>query len=193
MTMGAVVLAAGSGTRLGGVAKALLLVDGVTYLERIVTTARTVGVTEIVVVVGPPFGTDVRAAAELLGARVIDNPDPARGMASSVALGFGELVRLNTPNLDSAFLWPVDHPFVTAETLRAIADTPGPLQVAKPTYYGRGGHPPLVTREVWPQLAACTNVEGGARTVIAAMQVVEVPVTDRGVVRDVDVPADLTS
>lgn len=38
--LGAVILAAGAGSRLGGVAKALLVTQGLTYLERIVATAR---------------------------------------------------------------------------------------------------------------------------------------------------------
>lgn len=198
--IGAVILAAGAGRRLGGVAKAALVHDGQSFLERIFATCDEVGIRPRVVVVGPPFAEDVRAEiARITGALdarpdviTVDNPHPERGMASSVARGFARIVGGTPMAMDAALLWPVDHPFVSAETLRALANTIGAYQVAKPTYHGRGGHPPLIAREVWPELAACTNVEGGARTVLAGMQVLEVPVADPGVVRDVDVPADLS-
>ena len=90
--LGAVILAAGAGTRLGGVAKALLEArDGRTFLATIVGTAREVGLVDAVVVVGPPYGDAVAAAARALGVRVVTNPEPARGMSSSVALGFAAL------------------------------------------------------------------------------------------------------
>ena len=176
------ILAAGSGTRLGGVAKALLRIGSETYLERIVSTAREVGLHDAVVVVGPPFGAAVAEEATRLGVRTATNPDPSRGMGSSVAIGFGALVEG-----DAAWLWPVDHPFVRAPTLRALIAANVP--VAQPRYDGRGGHPPLIARALWPALAAC---EGSARDVLAP-HAIAVPVDDPGVTRDVDTPADARS
>jgi CTP:molybdopterin cytidylyltransferase MocA len=79
----AVVLAAGSGMRLGGVAKALLRDGHLTFLERIAATLEEVDCQELIVVVGPPFADAVAAAARALDAQVIVNPQPERGMASS--------------------------------------------------------------------------------------------------------------
>lgn len=185
---GAVVLAAGSGTRLGGVAKALLRSGDRTFLERIVSLLEEIKGGPCVVVVGPPFGEAVAAhARSLTGCEivVVENPDPARGMASSVALGFAAL---RAYGVDDAFLWPVDHPFVQRATLEALAGTAA--DVARPVYQGRGGHPPLIRRTCWDRFAACDQVEGGARGVMAKLAVVDVPVDDPGVVRDVDVPED---
>src|SRR5580704_975734 len=117
--MAAVVLAAGEGTRLGGVAKALLGGDR-PFLARIVATAREVGTREVVVVVAPPYGDAVAAAARELGATPVWNPEPARGMASSIALGFAALDADAVGDADAAWLWPVDHPAVQAGTLRAL-------------------------------------------------------------------------
>jgi CTP:molybdopterin cytidylyltransferase MocA len=82
----AVILAAGAGQRLGGVAKALLPHPAGSYLAAIAATAREVGLVDAVVVVGAPFGDEVAAHARQLGLRVRVNPAPERGMASSVAL-----------------------------------------------------------------------------------------------------------
>lgn len=188
MKLGIAILAAGAGRRLGGVAKALLPVDGRPFLEQIVNTACEVGFVDAVVVVGEPFGDAVAAHANSLGLRVVVNPDPGRGMASSVALGFAAL---SEGEADAAWLWPVDHPHVTAATLRALVAALGTHEVAQPRLDDRGGHPPLVARVVWPALAACTSVEGGARTVLAVADVVRVVVDDGGVLRDVDTLADL--
>ncbi len=181
------ILAAGAGERLGGAAKALLVSNGRTYLERITTTARAVGVVDAVVVVGPPFGAVVSDHARALGLRVVVNPEPARGMASSVALGFAAIAE---GEADAAWLWPVDIPVVAVETLRALVASLGDHDVAQPRCEGRGGHPPLIARAVWSRLAACTNLAGGARTVIQASNVTAVVVGDAGVLRDVDTRAD---
>jgi molybdenum cofactor cytidylyltransferase len=188
----AVVLAAGRGTRMGGVAKALLRDGDRTYLERIVATLAAVECQETIVVVATPFGDEVAAAARALGAQVIVNPNPERGMASSIAIAFEELQvvfgRLST--VDAAWLWPVDHPYVDAATLRSLEAAIGTHEVARPRFDGRGGHPPLIAKRVWERFATCGDIEGGARTVIAALDVVDVVVQDPGVVRDIDTVDD---
>lgn len=186
MKISAVILAAGAGTRLGGVAKALLEHDGGTFLGSILATARRVGMHEAIVVVGPPHGRLVSSYARKLDAKVVENPAPEQGMASSVALGFAAL-----GDADAAWLWPVDHPDVDPSTLRALIASLGTHAAARPVFETRGGHPPLIARSLFPALAACTNVDGGARTVLAAADMIDVPVADRGCVRDVDTPADL--
>jgi molybdenum cofactor cytidylyltransferase len=186
-----VILAAGEGSRLGGVAKALLRPwhsEGVSYLAAIAITARRVGLVDAVVVVGAPFGEAVAAHARQLGLRVRVNPAPERGMASSVALGFAAIA--NGPAA-AAWLWPVDHPAVSAATLRQLIDALGDADVARPCHGGRGGHPPLVARALWSRLAACAGEPGGARGILRAARAVAVEVDDPGVVRDVDTPADL--
>lgn len=184
MITGAVVLAAGAGTRLGGVAKALLTIGERTYLRAIAETA---AADDLVVVVGAPFADAVARHASELGARIVVNPDPSRGMASSIALGFAAI---RESDVDAAWLWPVDHPSVRAATLQALIAALGDVDVARPVYAGRGGHPPLVGRALFDKLAHCELAPGGARDVIAAARVANVVVDDRGVVADVDTPED---
>ncbi|MEZ4367952.1 MAG: NTP transferase domain-containing protein [Kofleriaceae bacterium] len=190
----AVVLAAGAGTRLGGVAKALLRVgpDGPTALATIVATAAAAGVParHVVVVVAAPFAEEVAAAARALGCAVAINPAPARGMASSVAIGFAALAEL-TPAPAWALLWPVDHPRVRAATVRALVAGLGPsARAVIPTVDGRGGHPVAVAPAAWPALATCAELDGGARAALATQPTARRAVDDAGVVRDVDTPAD---
>ena len=60
-----------------------------------------------------------------------------------------------------------------------------------PTRGGRGGHPAVVARALWPALAACGDAVDGARGVIRAADPRRVAVDDPAVVRDVDTAADL--
>jgi CTP:molybdopterin cytidylyltransferase MocA len=186
MKISAVILAAGAGKRFGGVAKALLHHEGGTFLGRILATAGQVRLHEAIVVVGPPHGRLVGSYARKLDARVIENPAPERGMASSVALGFAAL-----GDADAAWLWPVDHPYVAASTLRALIDQLGTHAAARPVFELHGGHPPLIARSLFAALAGCADLEGGARTVLAAADTIDVAVEDRGCIRDIDTPADL--
>ena len=210
MTRAAVILAAGAGARLGGVAKALLRAGQETYLARIVRIARAAGTSRCVVVVGPPHGAAVADAARALGLEVIENVAPERGMASSIALGFAALAaapgkRPQAPRtwgaqhrgggaeVNAAWLWPVDHPHVELRTLERLAAALGDHQVAVPRFEGRGGHPPLIARALWARLAECATLPEGARTVLSASTVIRVEVDDPAVIRDIDTPAELAA
>jgi molybdenum cofactor cytidylyltransferase len=182
------VLAAGAGLRLGGAAKALMPArSGATYLETIVGCARRAGIEDITVVVGEPFAEAVAAAAHCLAIAVVHNPRPADGMASSVHAGLGPVTAKS--RAQTVLLWPVDHFMVTVVTVRLVLRASGPWSLVVPTYRGRGGHPTAFGADFWPELARCTS----AREVVRAhpAQVIRLPVNDIGVVRDVDVVADL--
>ena len=74
---------------------------------------------DAIVVVGPPFERAVSAEATRLGAAFVRNADPTRGMASSVALGFAAALARWRRGPDGALLWPVDHPHVHVDSVRA--------------------------------------------------------------------------
>ena len=198
----AIILAAGAGRRLGGVAKALLTVrlDArvKTFLEAIRDTCDLAGVTRSVVILGPPHGEVTRAEADRLGMSSVWNRDPDRGMASSVALGFGHALR-EFDECSTALLWPVDHPAVTCDTVRAIVEAlaSGQRAIAIPTLDGRGGHPAGFHRDSWQALASCLDAPEGARSVIHGYRtrhpdrVERIPLSDPAIVADVDIPKDL--
>jgi len=192
----AVILAAGAGQRLGGVAKALLtLASGMTLLEAVVTCARAAGVSRCVVVVGPPHDDVTTAEATRLGVPVTRNPAPHRGMASSVAAGF-EYLLAHCPEAAVGLLWPVDHAAVQPETVRALLRACAAERAVVPTYQDHGGHPAGFGRALWPAMAACVDAPEGARSVLRLLaqdapdRVLRIPVDDRGAVADIDTPED---
>jgi CTP:molybdopterin cytidylyltransferase MocA len=187
-----VVLAAGAGRRLGGVAKALLRRSaGATYLESVCAAARAAGAGDGVVVVADPHRADTEAEALRLGWRCALNPAPERGMASSVEVGFAH-VRSRFAGAVAALLWPVDHARVRAETVQMLVARAGQGAIVVPRFRGRGGHPTLFGRETWPELEQCGALAQGARSVLRADpgRVVGIDVDDPGVVEDVDTLGD---
>lgn len=180
----AIVLAAGAGRRLGG-NKALMLVGGRTALARVVGSARAAGAADVIVVTGHERD-EVAELARQLGAREARNPDPERGMASSVRVG----VAAADATLD-LLVWPVDHPFVRSDTAAAVVAAADGCAVV-PTHGGRGGHPVLLPA-AWRAALVCLDEHGRLDHLIRSRpeQVRRLPTDDAGVLRDVDVPADL--
>ena len=89
MEITAIVLAAGAGTRFGG-GKLAATLAGRPVLQHVLDAVRAAGVSELVVVVGPDT-TDLDAAIDWHGATRVTNPDPARGLSSSVQVGIAAL------------------------------------------------------------------------------------------------------
>src|SRR5690242_19865570 len=114
MSIAAIILAAGASSRMGS-PKALVELDGATYLTRIVNTARAAGAGSIVVVIGPPDAEKIKARLPT-GVGTAWNHDPSRGMITSVQAAIQNLPTQTTAML----IWPVDHPLVRQETARAV-------------------------------------------------------------------------
>jgi molybdenum cofactor cytidylyltransferase len=183
----AVILAAGYSSRMGDL-KPLADLRGRTLLARAVDTFAAIGVEDVVVVTGHR-GDEVGAAAEELGARPVPNPRFDDGMYTSVQAGaaaVGDGRRF--------FLLPVDCPLVRPETAGRLAragDAAG-AEVVVPVFDGRPGHPPLLGPAMRAEILGAEPA-GGLRELIAGRPEppLEVPVDDRGVAHDADVPADL--
>jgi molybdenum cofactor cytidylyltransferase len=189
--VGCVVLAAGASTRMGR-AKALMPTPdgtGRTFLAAVVECARAAGVSEVMVVLGPPHGDEVRRALPA-GARFTLNPAPERGMLTSVQAGVAALV----DDIEVALVWPVDVPLVGVGSVRAIlAAALGPARpLVIPSYAGRGGHPVAIPRTRFAELLA-VPAEQGLRALVAARPaaVTRLALDDAWLVRDFDTPADL--
>lgn len=177
------VLAAGQGQRFGEPKAQARLPSGERFLDAVVRVATEADLSPIVAVV--PLGLDAPNPA-----RAVVNPNPRSEQAASLHLALAHLA--NDP-AEAVCVWPVDHPFVHVLSVLALIDgfkrTRAP--VVLPVHEGRRGHPVIFARAVWLELM--TTTAGGARTVVHAhaADVVEVPVPDDGVTRDIDVRSDM--
>lgn len=178
-----VVLGAGAGTRFGEPKAGAKLKDGRRFVDAVCDTARAAQLDPMIVVVPPDFTPPV-------GATAVMNPRPQGEQITSVRLGITRLA--NTPSV-GVMVWPVDHPFVSLESVLALLDaaqrTGAPI--VRPEFKGEHGHPVFFHRDTWRDLLTVKN--GGAREVVHSYgkRVETVVVRDRGVLRGVNTRGDL--
>ncbi len=170
-----------------GTDKALLTYRGRAFLETILTTLREAGLSRITVVLGH-HASEIQRAVDLGGAEVVINRDYHQGQTSSLQAG---LKALEGTEPEAIVLCLVDHPAISAETVRVLLATfrQSGSPVVIPTYRGQRGHPVLMGRVLFAELKTLSHGEG-ANTVVRkyrqATQFVEVQ--DPGIVVDVDDP-----
>jgi molybdenum cofactor cytidylyltransferase len=188
MPTAVIILAAGLSSRMGK-SKQLLTIEGEPLLRRTAKTAIGSRASHTVVVVGSEEPTH-RATIEDLPVSIATNPDPSRGMGSSIKVGLHHLLAL-TPALDSVVIMLCDQPGVTSQHINliiAVYETTFGHIVAS-EYSGVCGVPALFDKEIFPALLAMTD-EGGAKTIIQKniANVTTIPFPE-GVI-DLDTPED---
>ena len=180
----AIILAAGKGSRLGGVCKAALRrEDGQTFVDAVCGTARAAGCDRVVVVAAEPHLEEARSVSAGHCDELVVNPAPERGMASSIAVGLAALM-----DAEVALVWPVDHAWVSACTVEAILTTSSRDTIVVPTYQGRGGHPTAFGARFFADIHASVDRIGGVRNLLWGTGIVRLPVGDGGVTKDWDTP-----
>ena len=115
MTVGAVLLAAGAGARLGGRPKALLELGGVPLILRQLVALSGAGVDEVVVVLGH-HAEAVEAAVRAFPITLVRNPAPDDGQPSSVRIGLKAL----SPKLDAVIVALADQPLINEQDITAL-------------------------------------------------------------------------
>ena len=115
MTVGAVLLAAGAGSRLGGRPKALLELGGVPLVVRQLIALSGAGVDEVAVVLGH-HADAIEAAVAPFPITLVRNATPDDGQPSSVRAGLSAL----SPRLDAVMVVPVDQPLLDASDFSAL-------------------------------------------------------------------------
>ena len=147
-----VLLAAGEGSRMGSVPKALLQKDGKTLLERFCTAVKTLHPVEFIVITGfhaTPIEQELNRLAKLMGLSItiVHNQNASTGQASSV--------RLALESLDSAFdvvaMCLSDQPQIGEDELIALlnqfVDRDPHQDVVMPIVGGQRGNPVLFSKK----------------------------------------------
>jgi molybdenum cofactor cytidylyltransferase len=182
----AVILAAGSSTRMGR-NKLLLELGGETLVRRAARAAVGAGVDQVVVVIGHEEPR-VRAELDGLPCTPVVNPDHAQGAGTSVRTG----VRQVAADAHAIVVVLADMPFVTAEMIATLVqryrETGAPLVVS---HYGDVQAPPtLYDRALFEDLLSIPG-ERCAKQVVRRHESEAVVVAwPESALRDIDVPAD---
>ena len=190
----AVVLAAGAGSRFGG-GKLQASLGGRPLLDHVLGTIGSTGLGGLVVVLGPDAGP-LEAIALARGATIARNPDPGRGLSSSVQVGLAAIDGLpGGTRFEAALVLLGDQPGTSVVTIGALlgAEAAGGRAIVVPRYRGGGGpNPALLLRPAWA-LAGELRGDRGFGPLIAARPELVVEVDLPGDNPDVDTAADLAA
>ncbi len=177
------VLAAGHSRRMGQ-QKLLLRLEGKTLLRRAAEAAVAV-CDEVVVVVGPEADR-MRAELSDLPVRVVDNPESAQGLSTSLRKGIEAAA-----GAEAVLLLLADQPAITPEHLRRLVETwqHRGARIVACTYQGTAGPPVLFHRSLFGALQALQG-DVGAKAVLQAHEEEAVLVPLEEAALDVDTPED---
>lgn len=149
--LGVVVLAAGAGSRLGGLAKCLITVDGDTLLQRLLHAVRSLAPLQTVLVLGhhaPAIHAALRETPAPLPLTLVHNPEPGDNPASSLRLGLPAL----QPEVDTVMVLLADQPLLGASdlqrALRAFEARSAAQRIGWPEHGGEPGHPVLLQTDL---------------------------------------------
>jgi len=183
----AVVLSAGESSRMGR-PKALLPIDGQTFIEKIVSALRQTQAGKVIVVLGHN-AEEMRARIAHLPAEILINPDYKLGQLSSLQAA---VRRLQTDaDCDGMLVHLVDHPYIepalVGEMIRRFYESKKLIVV--PRRGGRRGHPVIFSRVLFAELLAAP-MDRGARAVVNAHRddTLEIETNEEGIVVDIDTP-----
>jgi molybdenum cofactor cytidylyltransferase len=186
--LSAVILAAGESKRMGGYTKALLPVDGGTFLERTIELMHHGEIGEIFIILGPE-AEEVKKSVQPGGVRFFINKEWKSGQLSSLRIG----VRHLSSESEGMIFTPVDHPLVQKSTYDSLISfwLDHRERIVVPVYRGRKGHPALFPRGIYGMLLSA-ELPGGARDILYREKesVSYVEVADFGVVQDIDTVED---
>ena len=188
----AVLLAAGSGSRLGLGPKALLPFRGRTLVEVLAGVLLDGGCRDVVVVLGAKAGR-VAETADLTRHTVVRNTEWQAGMGGSFRAGLAA-----APAGDHVLVALVDQPGLTPQTVARLLAAHRPGRVTSAAYRGPGGslrrgHPLLLDATLRAQAAESATGDAGARLFLQAHPdlIDLVDCTDQSGGDDLDTPDQL--
>jgi len=194
MTPVGILLAAGRGRRFDPAGQRNKLLQPLADEEPVVVASarRLLAAVPRVVAVVPVDDGGVAGRLAALGCDVTVCPDADSGMAASLT----HAIRHTLAMVPAPHAWLValgDMPYVEVSTLRLLADAlAAGAGIAAPALDGRRGNPVGFGAIHLDALLALRG-DQGARRLLQTCPVTEVPVHDRGILRDIDTPGDLTA
>lgn len=183
--IGAIILAAGRGTRIGG-DKMLLPVAGQPMIAHVIAAARAAQLDEPIVVIRPE-DVALRQIIDDAGLMHVESTDFELGMAHSLAAGLAAA----PAHWDGAFIMLGDMPFIAPALLTAMAQRLTPKAIVIPEHGGRRGNPVLWARRYFAQLSGLKGDTGGrALWGDHAHQIIAQSWHDTSIFADIDTPED---
>jgi molybdenum cofactor cytidylyltransferase len=188
----AVILSAGESSRMGR-PKALLPIDGVRFVAKIVAALKSTDVGNIIVVLGH-HAEEMRQKIGDLPVTILVNHDYKQGQLSSLQVAIRHLESSSEGSpVDGILVHLVDHPYISATLVDLMIDRFYETKklIVVPRFQGRRGHPVIFARALFLELLAA-GTDQGAKPVVHAHRddTLEIDTDDEGVLIDIDTPEE---
>lgn len=181
----AIILAAGSGKRIG-TPKLKLQIEGEYFVNVIIEKLISADINDVSVVIREEYKE--WCLGNVPGAFFIVNAEPEKGMFHSVKLGI-----LNNKNSAGGIIFPVDYPFVETSTIEKLINSfeENPNCIIKPYFESMSGHP-LIIPECYFQTIIDSNMQN-LKDVLTSLNTthIKVNVDDKAVLKNVNYRSDL--
>lgn len=164
MKIGCALLAAGAGKRFGG-GKLLYAIDGEPMIARAFRLFSDLPFAARVCVTRAEE-TEIKRLALESGFPVAINPDPDRGVGTSVTIAT-EAILAHEPALDGILYAVADQPYLTRESLTKLTEMfeKNPNSIVSLCYEKLRGNPAIFPAEFYPELCALTKDVGGSSVI----------------------------
>ena len=184
--LAAAILAAGESRRMGA-PKALQVIRGKSFVERLLIATKNPRIGLRRIVLGAQ-AEEIRGQLISGDAEIVVNADWPKGQLSSIHAAIRSLPEGHTEGL---LLCPVDHPLVSPHVVAHLINAfdAGGKKIIVPVFQGRRGHPVIFHASLYEELLAASP-DVGARQVVRAHpdDIAEVATEEQGVVLNLDDP-----
>jgi len=185
LNLSAVILAAGSGSRIG-LPKLKLQVDNKFFVNVIIEKLISADIKNVSVVIREDYYE--WCLENVPGALFILNNEPEKGMFHSVKLGI-----MNSVKSGGILIFPVDYPFVEKNTIEKLnaAFIEYPECIIKPVFENKSGHPLIIPKIHFD--AIINSKLDNLNDVISSLNLsqVKINVNDKSVLKNINYKSDL--
>lgn len=189
MNVAAIVLAAGSSSRMGERNKLLELIDGNPMVACVAETALESGAVCPVIVVAGFEANRVADVLQGLDVTIVNNKHFEHGLSTSLRIGLEAL----PPDCDGALILLGDMPLIEASDIATlIAAAKDRNAICIPVAKAKMGNPVLWGAAYFPEMMQLTG-DSGAKQLLAKHpdSIVEVPIASDRIFTDIDTLSDL--
>lgn len=160
-------------------------------VRHLVHCYRSAGCHPVIVVVGGRWQEAIRAAlASLPGVVVVTNPDPARGMLSSLQVGLAEA---RAADADAVCFGPVDTPIDGPDAIAAVRSArPAGAELVVAAWEGQPGHPARIGPAAIDALLSASPALM-ARDVLGRFDAIRIETSDPGVCENLNTPDEVAA
>lgn len=187
---GALILSGGNSRRMGNYPKALLPVNQTSFLNNIIQTYRSCGITNIVAVLNPKLKNSIYSAhLKKIKKHCLPvyNNNVSKGRIYSIQSGLAHL-----SDCSHIFIHNIDTPNVSALTINKMIEASDTINapVISPFYNNKKGHPVLIESKVANEIKKVNDYTKILKDILQSFHSYTIRVEDYGVIENINTPSD---